>query len=663
MNYSKDRHLTKSRMKIGLECPKKLFYDDQNKGEEQDSEFLQILAEGGYQVGELAKYYYKFHYPDYQYVNITSLDHEESIKATNQALEHSNVIISEAAINFDNYFIKVDILVKKGNNIQLVEVKAKSCNSNSEYSFLNQKKFPITIKSKWRPYIADIAFQKYVASSAFPKWYIIPYLMLINKNKKTNMDGLNQLFTIDKSKSIDGKVRLGVSVNKQEINQKKEKIKDTVLQAINVKRIVNSILYDKPFENEDFFDLLNRPLHLFGTNNNATFIEASHQLSNAYKKRKSLDKSSNNIGACCLKCIFCWQELIPNYNEKEKYISSIWNFPKNKIPKLFNERVFTIKDLYNNPHLNPLKPNSKRYKRQSLQIKLSAKNDLTEWFSKDISEKMDLWNFPLHFIDFETCTVPLPFHKNENPYDVIAFQFSIHSLFEDGSIVHNQWLADQHPIDPTIRFVKELKSVLSKNDGSIFMYSNHENTVLKSAKDRMISNLEKYQEEISFIDSITYIKDKPEPKRAMIDLCKFVEDHYYNPRTNGSNSLKKVLPAIMSSSKILKNKYSKPLSFGSNLLNYVLYEKKNGKVTDPYDILPKIKNLIPKDLNNALFHEDSLKDGSGAMKAFQILQFSQISKQEKNGLRKGLLNYCELDTLAMLMLYEHLNFKSNKRKK
>ena len=106
-----------------------------------------------------------------------------------------------------------------------------------------------------------------------------------------------------------------------------------------------------------------------------------------------------------------------------------------------------------------------------------------------------------------------------------------------------------------------------------------------------------------------------------------------------------------------------PLSFGSNLLNYVLYEKKNGKVTDPYDILPKIKNLIPKDLNNALFHEDSLKDGSGAMKAFQILQFSQISKQEKNGLRKGLLNYCELDTLAMLMLYEHLNFKSSKRKK
>ena len=48
------------------------------------------------------------------------------------------------------------------------------------------------------------------------------------------------------------------------------------------------------------------------------------------------------------------------------------------------------------------------------------------------------------------------------------------------------------------------------------------------------------------------------------------------------------------------------------------------------------------------------------MKAFQVLQFSQISEAEKIGLRKGLLNYCELDTLAMVMLYEHLNSLLNK---
>ena len=48
-------------MKIGLECPKKLYYYDQYKEQDDDNKFLEILAEGGYQVGELAKYYYKFH--------------------------------------------------------------------------------------------------------------------------------------------------------------------------------------------------------------------------------------------------------------------------------------------------------------------------------------------------------------------------------------------------------------------------------------------------------------------------------------------------------------------------------------------------------------------------------------------------------------------------
>jgi hypothetical protein len=186
------------------------------------------------------------------------------------------------------------------------------------------------------------------------------------------------------------------------------------------------------------------------------------------------------------------------------------------------------------------------------------------------------------------------------------------------------------------------------------MYANHENAVLKSAKQRMIPHKNKFKEEIDFIDSITFTTGEHEPERAMVDMCKFVEKNYYHPLTNGSNSLKAVLPAIMSTSKILKQKYSSPLPFGTNLIDYILFKEVNGKVTDPYDILPKLKDLTSQDLDRALFHKDSLKDGSGAMKAFQILQFSQISETEKKGLRKGLLNYCELDTLAMLMLYEHL---------
>ena len=53
------RYLTKSRFKLGLECPTKLFYTKKKKiyaDSKIGDTFLEALAEGGYQVGELAKY-------------------------------------------------------------------------------------------------------------------------------------------------------------------------------------------------------------------------------------------------------------------------------------------------------------------------------------------------------------------------------------------------------------------------------------------------------------------------------------------------------------------------------------------------------------------------------------------------------------------------------
>ena len=119
---NRDRFLTKSRMKIGLECPMKLsFYDDKNQYNslQGDTEFLDFLAEGGYQVGELAKFYYKFHFPNSHFIDITSLGYKESIEETCEALKYENVIIAEPAISFDNFFIRVDVLIKQGNDIKL----------------------------------------------------------------------------------------------------------------------------------------------------------------------------------------------------------------------------------------------------------------------------------------------------------------------------------------------------------------------------------------------------------------------------------------------------------------------------------------------------------------------------------------------------------------
>ena len=57
----KPRYLTKSRFKLALECPTKLYYSKPSNGyfdKNQNNDFLQALADGGNQVGEIAKFKY-----------------------------------------------------------------------------------------------------------------------------------------------------------------------------------------------------------------------------------------------------------------------------------------------------------------------------------------------------------------------------------------------------------------------------------------------------------------------------------------------------------------------------------------------------------------------------------------------------------------------------
>ncbi|MCB7482473.1 hypothetical protein [Christiangramia sediminis] len=48
-----------------------------------------------------------------------------------------------------------------------------------------------------------------------------------------------------------------------------------------------------------------------------------------------------------------------------------------------------------------------------------------------------------------------------------------------------------------------------------------------------------------------------------------------------------------------------------------------------------------------------IKDGGAALFAYQKLQFEDMPALEHKASREGLLRYCELDTLAMVMIYEY----------
>ena len=60
----------------------------------------------------------------------------------------------------------------------------------------------------------------------------------------------------------------------------------------------------------------------------------------------------------------------------------------------------------------------------------------------------------------------------------------------------------------------------------------------------------------------------------------------------------------------------------------------------------------PNEHLELISQDEELADGGAAMTAYARMQFEDMSDYERDELRKALLKYCELDTLAMVMLYE-----------
>lgn len=649
----KRRYLTKSRFKLATECPTKLFYSGKSKYANQnlDDSFLLALADGGFQVGELAKFYFPGGY------DIKTLDYDEALSETKKLLELDHVTIYEAAITTDKLFIRADIMVKTGGHISLYEVKAKSFDPEVGNPFANKNG---TIKSGWKPYLYDVAFQKYVLNQALPQYTVSAHLVLADKSATCPTEGLNQKFRLLK----DANGRKSVSVS------------DTLTDADLTPPILCRVNVD--YECDQIYA---------GTDGASDHSLSFTQRVDLFAEHYASDiKILSPVSTRCSSCEFhtkggkeqpgllsgkkeCWKA---NLGWKEDDFDSptvldVWNFRKKG--KLIEAGCVKMSDLTEEDVVpkSDNKPGISASERQWLQVEKYQNNDASVWLDrKNLQREMRRWVFPLHFIDFETTMVALPFNAGRRPYEGIAFQFSHHVIHEDGSVQHfGEYLNTDLGVFPNYDFVRALKAQLENDNGSIFRYSNHENTFLNM----VYSQLQADQRDIgdrgelcAFIRSITQsVKDSAEQwigKRTMVDMWEIVKRYYYDPATNGSNSIKQVLPAILNSSTFLKDKYSKPI-YGTNTgipsLNFKDWQWikiKDGEVSDPYKMLPKMfQDISDKDMD-ILSDGDELRDGGAALTAYARMQFEEMSDYEREEIRKALLKYCELDTMAMVMIYE-----------
>lgn len=648
-----ERYLTKSRFKLACECPTKLYYTNKNEYADQkiDDLFLLALADGGFQVGELAKSYFPGGH------EIGRGNYAETARVTRELIENGDVVIYEAAFQTGSYFIYADIVERKDDTLFIYEVKAKSIDPEND-RFLKKK--GTGLLAAWEPYLLDIAFQRMVVQKAFPDLNVSAHLMMADKTSRCPTDGLNQKFRVKRTNDGSMEVIVGTLTA--------EDLAERILHIVNVDDICEMIYDGRAYSRPD----------------GLSFEGAAEAFAAAYSTNSRLDAEPTKS---CRDCEFrttpeervrglkdgfreCWSNWF-GWTDDDFEVQSvldIWNFRGKD--KLIAEGRVSIASVTPDDigEKESDKPGLSDSQRQWMQVDKAQRRDFTVYLDKEgLEAEFESLQYPLHFIDFETSMPAIPFNKGRRPYEGIAFQFSHHVVFDDGRVEHaNEFLLADPGKFPSYEFIRKLRDALADVPGSIFQYSNFENTYLNFIYLQLSDDpsIEDRDELIDFIRTISRSKSgSPDywvGDRNMVDMLQLVKRYYYDPLTEGSNSIKQVLPAVMERSSYLQEKYSKPI-YGAeggivsrNFKDWTwLKLDKDGRVIDPYKSLPRMfEGVSDEDFDSLMADSDEIREGGAALTAYAKLQFQEMTDYERTEIEKALLKYCELDTLAMVMIYE-----------
>lgn len=602
-------YLSKSDFKVARTCHTKLYYKKSGfPSNLEDDEYMDYLARGGYQVGKMATLFF----PEGIEIN-TGNNHREAIKLTEEYLLRDEITLFEAAIESKGKLIRVDILRKKGEQIDIIEVKSKSYDSDYE---LNDR------ENNLDEYIEDVAFQFFVVKEKFPLAKITTYLYLPDKAKRTSSEGLNQLLKVTKTDNPGSKFRIfNVKVAEEKIP---EILRNDILTMLNVTTPVLMIQEMVQRETEILLPSL-KP--------EPTRIETE------------LDKD-------CFKCEFC----LKDENHDKSGFDICWagkTIPENPVYDLCYAGVIGG---WKKPVVNHLIQLNKlsmfdvpldilsgaRGKRQLIQIQNTANNN--EWFADELKLVMKNISYPVHFIDFETAIHALPMHQNMRPYEIVAFQWSCHTINQPGEDpVHYEWL-NLEPEFPNFKFAESLMDLIGYT-GTPLMWSPYENTILKKIYEQMEVYGYKNVRLKNWLEKIVRLKDDSEGR--FVDMNRLCLDGYFHPLMKGKTSIKWVLPAVLSQVKEGKIAgWLKNFEAGLNL--YSPDEK--GRPVNPYKLLPKV-DIFEKG--------EAVKDGTGAMLAYgeMITGVTDGNEELKTAYSTALRRYCKLDTLAMAIIWEYWRSK------
>lgn len=645
--------LSKSRFKLAVECPTKVFYsvDRRYVNTKQEDEFLAALADGGFQVGELAKRMYAA--ADPAAVEVTVRGQEEQLRETAALLERENVTIFEGTIAHGNCLVRVDVLAKRGKVVELIEVKSKSFRTGKD-RFRGSRG---GLLAEWRSYLQDVAFQAWVCRQAYPGLEVRPFLLLVDPTRECSID------------------RLGSAI--RVVRDADDRPVVTVDTAFDV-RALRPALLTKHDVGEYVEEILESPLDTVeGTYG---FAEYAERMAAVIVSDRKVDPP---VGAQCKKCEFycepqersdevrsgwseCMESRFAGRGEAPRSTTVFALYNHRKLDELIARGKLLLRDLDEDDvghdesqgeiastHRHRLQIEEAR---QGAGVRLLRERTLRQAFAR--------WTYPLHFIDFETSRPTLPFSAGRRPNQQLLFQFSHHVMDERGRVEHRtQCLATEPGVVPNAAVVRALRDALSRDAGTVLHWWDHERTVLKDVREQLqVSTEADTDEMIAFIASLV---DAPEGGSArLVDMGRpLVAKTAFIAGTDGRSSIKKVLQALLVQSEYLRERYARPV-YGTaelpslNFRDWAWWREEHGHVVDPYTLLEPL--LSDAELDRVAREEEEeeasafVANGGAAMVAYGELQRRDLPARERDRLEKQLLRYCELDTLAMVMVYEAL---------
>lgn len=628
------RYLTKSRFAVALECPTKLRFIDDPEFNNTDltNEFLLSLADGGHQVGALAKTLFPGG------IEVDEEGHDAQVARTS-ALLTSDATLFEAAFSVGSLFARADVLVKSGKQLSLYEVKAKSIDP-SKAKFLTSKG---KVASDFKDKLYDVAFQRNLLRKNFPDHEIQSNLILVNKTAICDEDGLPQRLTL---KREAGRIHVEADA------------------SLGNGRLARLLLYTVPVDG--FLDRLEKePLELGGYR--FSFQDGIEALASSVNGTpfKPL------LGSWCKRCQFVASSPPDQKrNGREICFRELLNIPNDtRIPT-------TVIELHSNRNIDRLIQQGKRLLTEIEQTDIAFNEDASsissshrQWLqvleaggerrptvrSTELKELLGRLRYPVHFVDFETARPTLPYSSGRRPYELIFFQFSRHVLTADGRLQHaSQHITALADFNTSVRTLRELQKELSNDDGSILHWYDYERTVLNELRKQIGATpsgiIHDKEALISFIDGVL-------PR--LVDIGRAFESLVFLPGTSGSSSIKAVLPSVLDLAVNATERFASPIYGSAN--NYTSLNFRNqiwvmrneqGDCPDPYSLLgERLDDPNLAGLERLETSQDAIKTGGAAMVAFAMLQ-TPISDAERTRIVGQLYRYCELDTLAMYLALE-----------